>query len=85
MILTFIEVVGVSMRKDGSFFRKERMTRIKNEIAKHMPNGVSYEKILKWAMYEMGLTRQKAEEYLQLVIEMEEWDVKDGKIVPLQI
>ena len=73
----------MSERRDGSYWRKMRIKRVREEIAKHMPGGVSVEKMLIWIQVEMGLTRRKAEEYLRLAVESGDFTIKDGKIVPL--
>jgi len=73
----------MSERRDGSYWRKMRIRQIREEIAKHMPNGVPVEKMLLWIQVEMGLTRKKAEEYLKLAVESGDFAIRDGKIVPL--
>jgi len=43
--------------------------------------GVDYEKLLDWIEYEIGLTREKATEYVNLIIKINGWALDDGKIV----
>jgi len=73
----------MSERRDGSYWRKMRIRQIREEIARHMPNGVPVEKMLIWIQVEMGLTRKKAEEYLRLAVESGDFTIREGKIVPL--
>jgi len=73
----------MSMRRDGAYWRRMRLKQIKEEIAKHMPNGVSVEKMLIWIQVEMGLTRKKAEEYLRLAVESSDFTIREGRIVPI--
>jgi len=73
----------MSERRDGTYWRRMRIRQIREEIAKHMPEGISIERMLLWIQVEMGLTRRKAEEYLRLAVESGDFTIKDGKIVPI--
>jgi hypothetical protein len=70
----------VMVRKDGAFIKSQRLITIGREVAKHMPNGVPYDKIIMWIEWNIGLSKVKATEYLDAVIERYDWAVEDGVI-----
>jgi len=55
---------------------------IGEELAKHMPDGVPIGTMLRWIEVEFGLSREKAIEYLKLAVEVGDYTIKNGKIVP---
>jgi hypothetical protein len=68
------------MRKDGSFIKLERLKQIKTQVAKNLPNPVSIDKTVIWIQLNIGLTEERAKEYLDLVVEGAGWVVSDGAI-----
>lgn len=69
------------VRKDGTWVKIQRLAQIAQFIAKAMGEGkVEIEKTLVWIQYEMGLTEQKAREYLGLVMIKHGWINNDGII-----
>jgi hypothetical protein len=69
------------MRRDGSFVKVERINQIRREIAKNLPNPVDLEKLRIWVECNIGLSKQKAEEYIDIVVSSAGWIIVDGKIV----
>ncbi len=72
------------MRKDGSFIKTERLKQISTQIAISMSmdsdKKVSLEKILLWIEFNIGLSREKAIDYVDKVLIVKDWGVKDGFI-----
>ena len=68
------------MRRDGSFVKVERISQIRKEIAKLLPDPVDVEKLKLWVECNIGLSKQKTEEYVELAIRTAGWIIEDGKI-----
>lgn len=64
--------------KDAGFTKTQRMKRISKEIAKHLSKNhkVDYETLLNWIEYEIGLSRNKAEEYVKTICKMKNWIIE---------
>lgn len=71
----------MSIRKDGSYVKKMRLSEISKMIAATMPDGVEYAKVLIGIQYNLGLSKARSIEYLNLVLEAQGWVVREGKIV----
>ena len=70
------------VRHDGSFVRLERMTQIAKQIAKCFPTPVDYHKMVLWVEMNIGLTADKASEYIEKICETHDWVIEDGQIKP---
>lgn len=70
------------MAKDGATIRAERLNTIAKQIASYFPRGVKYENIISAIQLNYGLTRKKAEEYIQIILDAKGWIVLDGIIKP---
>lgn len=70
------------VRHNGSFVRLERMTQIAKQIASQFPAPVDYHKLVLWIELNIGLTADKASEYIEKICEGHGWVVEDGKIRP---
>lgn len=69
------------VKKDGGWVRTQRLMRISTFVAKAMSEGeVTIDKTLAWIQWEMGLTEQRAREYLGLVLIHQGWIDDDGII-----
>lgn len=69
------------VRKDGTWVKIQRLTQITQFVAKAMGEGkVEMEKTLVWIQYELGLTEQRAREYLGLIMIKQGWINNDGII-----
>lgn len=68
------------MRKDGSWVKSQRLAEISRTIASTMPKGCDYEKLLIKIQFEMGLTVNRAEEYVDLVCLAKGWINNNGII-----
>lgn len=68
------------MRRDGSFVKSERLKIISKQIKQELPNPVDLKKLRLWIEINIGLTPEKAESYISVVVEANGWVVNDGKI-----
>lgn len=68
-------------RKDGAFIKLERIKQIRSVIIRQFPEDVSVDKVLSWAEVNIGLRRDTARQYLEMIVDNEGWIVSDGKIV----
>jgi hypothetical protein len=69
-----------NMRRDGSFIKIQRLKEIQKQIVSGFPNEVDYHRIILWTEMNVGLTTEKAEEYVNKLIEANGWFLIDGKI-----
>lgn len=66
------------VRKDASTVKMSRVSEIRLEMLKSIKNGISIEKLLDWVELNIGLSREKAQEYSNLIIRSEGWVEVDG-------
>lgn len=71
----------MSFKKDGSWVRLQRKNQIKKQIVQHFPSPVDYKQTVRWILANIGLTRKKAVEYLNEIVECEGWILNDGVIL----
>jgi len=71
-------------RRDGAFIRAQRLHQIAQKVASAFPAGADYEKTLDWIEYTIGLSRARAKEYLDKVIRVHGWVVRNGVIKPAE-
>jgi len=71
-------------RRDGAFIRAQRLHQIAQKVAQAMPEGADYERVLDWIEFTIGLSRPRAKEYLDKVIRVHGWTVKNGVIKPAE-
>lgn len=69
------------MRKDGSFVKVERLSQIRKEIASQFPEPVLFEKLKLWVECNIGLSEEKAGEYIEKAVASAGWFIIDGKIL----
>jgi hypothetical protein len=69
------------MRKDGSYVKVERLSLIRKEIAKQFPNPVEVSKVELWVECNIGLTPEKARDYIDKAVAAAGWVITDGKIL----
>jgi hypothetical protein len=69
------------VRKDSGFLKHMRIQEIKREIGKVISQGVPYESLLDWIEVQIGLRRETAKSYVDLIMRTEGWLLIDGKIV----
>jgi hypothetical protein len=69
------------MRKDGSYVKVERIAQIRKEIVKGFPEPVDFEKLKLWIECSIGLSEEKAEQYIEKAVSSGGWFIIDGKIV----
>ena len=74
--------VPIPTRRDGAWIKAQRLQAIARMIAKTFPKGVSYDRMVSLVELEIGLSTQKAREYIDKVIEAKGWRVEDGIIKP---
>ena len=72
-----------TVRRDASFLRSERLKQIKLWIAQGIKDGVDLPKLLDLIEIEMGLRRETAFEYIQLVVRTSGW-VIDGNVIKFE-
>lgn len=73
------------MLKSGINMSKVRCLQIiAFEISRKFPEEVKYEKMLLWIRVNQGLSKEKAREYLNDVIESHSWHL-DGEIIKASI
>lgn len=79
----------MSIRRDGSFIRSQRLLEIAKMVAKEITASnsrqCSYDLILNRIMLNVGLTEKRASEYICVVCHARGWQIKDGFIVPGEI
>lgn len=70
------------VRRDSSFLKSMRIREIKREIGKGISQGagVPLEKLLDWIEITMGLRRETAKSYVDLIMRTEGWILIEGKI-----
>jgi hypothetical protein len=69
------------MRKDGSFIKVERLYEIKKAIIKGLPNPVDIDKLKLWVEMNIGLTPERAQDYIEKVVAASGWVIFEGKIL----
>ena len=70
------------VRKDAGFLKAQRMGDISKMIAQNIEKGIFPENLLDMIEYNIGLSRDKAQEYIDLIIRVhEDWVWQDNKIV----
>lgn len=70
--------------KDGAYIRRERLKRISREIARQFGKGakkISFSGSIVWIQTEIGLSYNKAVEYLELVLSSHNWENNEGSII----
>jgi len=67
-------------RKDGSWVKKQKIEEVWKKISAEFPNTISVEKLVLWCEVELGLSKQKAYEYLDLVARIHNLAVDQGII-----
>ena len=67
-------------RKDGAFIKLERLKQIQKQIASGFPNPVDYDRTVIWTELNIGLTKEKSQDYINKLIEGNGWVLVDGKI-----
>lgn len=74
----------MSVRRDGSYVRSQRLLEICKEIAKSFSvhHWCRIEDLKLSVALNMGLTETKALEYIDLVVRAKGWQIKDGVIYP---
>lgn len=72
----------MSLRKDGSWVRKQRMTQITKYLVLSLVDGnkISMNKLFAWIACNIGLTRPKAKSYVHEIAVLYDWQIKDGFI-----
>jgi hypothetical protein len=70
------------VRKDGAFIKLERLRQIKTEIVKGFPEPADYQRIVLWTEMNIGLSTEKALEYVNKLIAANGWVLDNGKIKP---
>ena len=68
------------VRRDSSMLKSERLRDIRKEMAVNLKEVVYTDKLLDWIELNIGLTRHKAREYVDLIVRSEGWVQSDGKI-----
>ena len=70
------------VHKDAGFLRKIRLGKIAKAIAAGFnEGGIPYEKLLIMIQFDEGLTRERVEEYVDLVLKVKGWILYNGKII----
>ena len=74
----------MSLRKDGSWLRVQRLMEIAKEIAKHFNDGgkCNFETLMLWVEFKIGLTETRARDYIITVVRAKQWEIQDGFILP---
>lgn len=57
------------VRRDATFIRLQRIKRITKLIAKNIEAGINHKNLIIQIQYTIGLTRERAEEYVDLIVE----------------
>lgn len=57
------------VRKDATFIRLQRINRISKLIAQNIEAGINHKNLITQIQYTIGLTRERAEEYVDLIVE----------------
>ena len=68
------------VRRDSSMLKAERLARIRTQMMMNLKDVVKIDKLLDWIELNIGLSRRKAKEYVELIIRSEGWVQSDGKI-----
>lgn len=68
----------MSVRKDGAFIKKERLKQLTRFVVQNLP--ANKERVLSYAEIEIGLSRKRAQEYLDLCAHFYGWTYKDGMV-----
>jgi len=71
------------MRRDGSYVKTERLNQIAAKVSPLLGQGekVNIAKLISWIEVTIGLTRKKAGEYINILADVYEWEVKNGFLV----
>ena len=67
--------------KDAGFVKTTRIKQIKKEMAKGISKGINKESLLDMVEMDIGLSRSKATEYIDLIVRASGWVELGGKIV----
>lgn len=72
----------MSVRRDGSFIRSQRLIQIGKRIAVGLSEfkTVDVEQLILWIQMNLGLTEKRASEYVAVVVKAKGWVLKDGEI-----
>lgn len=68
------------VRRDSAWLRQQRIQQITKRIALGIAKGVSLSGLTLWIQVNMGLTKPKAQEYIDLICESQEWEIEKGEI-----
>lgn len=69
------------VRKDSGYLKTMRLGEIKREMAKTIAKGIDPDRLLDWIEVNLGLRRETAKEYVDLIVRTQGWAVFEGKIV----
>lgn len=67
------------VRRNGKFVKSQRMIEISQLIAKTLPDGVDYEKLVTLLEFE-GYREDTARRYIDTVLKIKGWIIIDGTI-----
>lgn len=65
---------------DAGHLKTERLNQITKKVASAFPNPVSRSKTILWIEFNIGLSKEKANAYLDSVIETKGWIEENGMI-----
>jgi len=68
------------VRADGAYVKQMRLSKIKNYVRSKFPNGIAMTDLLDWIEIQMGLKRETAMNYAELVVRSNKWTIVDGII-----
>lgn len=68
------------IRRDSAFLRSQRIKKITTEMAKKITTGLRLRGLLIWIQIEIGLSENKAREYVDLICEAKGWKLNNGGI-----
>ena len=61
------------VRRDAGFLKKERLKDITVFMAQAIKGGINLPSLLDWIEMEVGLTRQTAKSYVELIMRRQNW------------
>jgi len=66
--------------RDAGYVKQTRISEIKKEMATKVARGVPKDRLLDWIECTIGLSKAKANEYVDLITRVAGWVEIDGKI-----
>lgn len=69
------------VRRDAAFLKAERIATIQKTIMHDIAKGIDIERLLREIEYSIGLNRDTALRYVQLVVDRQGWLISEGKII----